>query len=255
MIKLILPFSSVDVQLASLLANRFLTMKDMPETELVVTCCWKDHFGIDQFVKELEPAFKKVHQFVMEDVPEDEGWPIAPNHMFYNICRWLHAQGNKDPFYFFEADNFPLYPGWLAAFEQEYKEAGKPYMGFINKTWVTVEGVRGVERGTHMAGTGIYPANFLEICNGIHTLTDVPWDVDIQEEVVPECHHTNKIHHAWKTGKYHYKGRELVAEPLNEYKRYGGPVHPEALVIHGCKDLSLYRLTIRPRRLTSETHG
>jgi hypothetical protein len=251
MIRIILPFSHVDIQLASLLANRLIQHGGMKDRELLVTCCFADHFGIEDFLKQLTPHFKKVDHYVMPDVPFDEGWPQAPNHIFYNACIWLAQHGNESPFYFLEADNFPLYPSWLDEMEQEYQEAGKPYMGFINKTYMTIDGKVGEERGTHLVGTGIYPANFLDICEKIHTLTDVPWDVDIQEEVVPLCHHTNKIHHTWQTGKYRYVGNELVATPLNEWKRYGGPVHPEAVVIHGSKDFSLYKLTLRPRKLPS----
>lgn len=250
MIKLIFPFSQADIINASLLANRFTKMGDMHEREILVTCCWKDHFGIEGVIKALTPHFKKVEAYVMPDVPFDEGWPQAPNHMFYNSCLWLAQHGNPDPFYFFEADCFPLWPGWLDEMEQEYTEAGKPYYGFINDTWMTVDGESKIT-GKHMVGTGVYPADFLDKCEGVHTLDDVPWDIAIRDEVIPECHGTQKIHHAWSTGKYRYLKGELIAEPLNKWKRYGGPVNPEAVVIHGCKDQSLYRLTIQPRKLPS----
>lgn len=247
MIKLIFPFSSVDMTLASLLANRFTKMGDMHNRELLVTCCWKDHFGIEQLVKDLSPHFKHVDSYVMEDVPEDLGWPQAANHMFYNSCIWLAKHGNTEPFYFFEADNFPLYPCWLDAFEIEYKEAvaaGKPYMGFINKTYMTINGKSGEERGVHMVGTGIYPANFLDICESIHTLTDIPWDIACQEEIISQCHPTAKIFHAWQTGNYTLTTAGLVGIDLSKFRgRYGGRVVPKGTCnIHGAKDFSLYQI-------------
>lgn len=255
MIKLVLPISHVDATLASSLAQRFAAHNDMKGRELLITICWDDSIklNLERFIEFLNPYFANVKVYIMPDVPEGEGWPVAANWMFYHSMAWLAQNGNKEPVYFFEADNFPIRQNWLRAFDDEYEQAGKPYMGVIQPSHFLNTRTREIfTKETHMVGSGIYPADFMERCKGVHTLDMIAWDVALSEEIIPECHNTNLISHQWNSEKFHFKDGELIGSKRDPSSRFSTPVkglaigevkvNPEALVVHGCKDLSLYSI-------------
>lgn len=253
MIKLVLPMCKKHFPLANILAQRFVKFADMKDRSLLVTVAWEDHFPIPDFCKFLTPHFADVQFHVLPDIPEFGGWPEAGNHMFFHTAEFLFQSGNKDPWYFFEPDNTPLYPHWMAAFDHEYTEASKPYMGVMNVSRKrTPEGKVEVD-GRHMVGTGIYPADLFTRSSALHVLEHEPWDVAMQDEIVPEAHETNLIFHAWNTGRYKKDADGFITgEDFGPNKgRYGGrPVPIEAVVVHGCKDDSLSKIDFGPRRVT-----
>jgi hypothetical protein len=170
--------------------------------------------------------------------------------MFYSTAERLAEVSNKDPWLWFEGDVFPLQPDFLSQLETEYEKAGKPYMGTLNMSrYLKPDGTQ-FEQGRHMVGMGIYPADFTTRCHRIHFIPEkMPWDVWIEDEVVNDCHDTNLIFHAWNTGKYHLVDGELIGADLKnttgEKHKYGGrPVNHEAVLLHGLKDASLYRLDL-----------
>lgn len=252
MIRLILPVCEKDFPLVNLLGHRFMKFDDMRERSLLITACWKDSFDVPPFCTKMKPYFKDVGYYIMPDVPEDLGWPEAPNHLFYNTAQFLQEHGNTDPWYFFEPDCWPLYPYWLDVFDAKYLAAGKPYMGAINNTHIPSR----PNGGIHMVGAGIYPADFFTRCKSVHFLEHLPYDIEIQEEVVSECHDTNLIFHAFQTCNYKLIDGQVIGEdvrkaPDPKMHYYGGrPIPPETLVVHGCKDDSLSRIDFAPPRAT-----
>lgn len=251
MIKLVLPVCERDFPLVNLLGHRFIDFADMKERSLLVTAQWADHFGVSDFCKAMQPHFKDVSYYIMEDVPEGGGWPETGNHVFYHTAQYLDKQGNVDPWYFFEPDCFPLYPHWMDAFDAQYEEKGMPYMGTFNATRLRDRRTGQLNvTGKHMVGAGIYPADFFTRCKTVHFLEHQPWDIEIQDEVVPECHDTNLIFHAFRTRRYRIIEGQVIGEDMEKNGPTGGPKHSyggrpipaEALVAHGCKDGSLSKI-------------
>ena len=250
MVKLVFPVSFVDIEQVTLLAHRLASFGNLKDRDATMVYCWGDQWDIDRPYDILCKAFRVVHRFIYPDPPEGLKWPEAPNHMFLSTAERLAEQGNKDPWMWFEGDMFPLKPTFLEAFENEYEKAKKPYMGVINTSrYIRPDGTQ-FEQGRHMVGAGIYPADFLQRSARVQFIPEkMPWDVWIEDEVVPDCHDTNLIFHAWSTGKYHLVDGELIGKDLKNVvgstHKYGGrPVNHEAVVLHGVKDSSLFKLDL-----------
>lgn len=250
MIKLVLPVCEKEAAMVSRLVHRFKEFDDMKDRDLFITACWSDYFSVPDLVAFLKPHFNSVEAYRMPDVPEFAEWPMVGNHMFYQSAIALYERHNRDPWYFFEADNWPIYRGWLNDFDVDYLGGGKPYMGAVNLTRI---GDEGKVNGTHMVGTGVYPFDFLGRVQAVHELDFLPFDVACQDEIVPHCHETPLIFHAWNTGNYSKTSEgQVIGQDLGPNKgRYGGrPIPPATAVVHGCKDGSLARIDFRRSEVT-----
>jgi len=77
-----------------------------------------------------------------------------------------------------------------------------------------------------------------------------PFDLVIQDEVMPLCHETKQIFHAWNTGNYQLVENQVIGRDLGPNKgRYGGrPIPGEAVMLHGVKDASLYKIDFETRK-------
>lgn len=238
---LTLPVSHVDIRMAEKLAARIVKLGGMDRTDVVVVSTRRAQWEIEPIVATLKPGFKTTTLHVLPD--EDEtGWPESANHLFLGGARFLEEL--YEPFYWFEADNFPLYPQWWKQINQEYDLFDRPFMGVINVSRFFDENKNVVERGSHMVGTGIYPMLFLQCWSErIHHLDRMPWDVYLGPEVVPHCHNTGLIAHRWGTCNYRMENGVLVCDNTpHGWHPYAAPIPPGAAVIHGCKDFSLYNL-------------
>lgn len=241
MLRTALPISAADFQLAVHLLRRLISWKEeLHDRSFVITASWADHFDVKELFLQFKTIFPNTAWAVLPDVPEDLGWPEAANHVFVETAKVCAGE----PFYFMEADNFPLQPCFIDSFESEYVAAGKPYMGAIEPSRWTIAGEY-VEKGTHMVGTGIYPADFLTRCKLVHSIHSIPFDVYMESDIIPECHETKLISHHWSTKNYRFDDDGLIMDDnvVRPGKHsYVKPVNSEAVVIHGCKDESLYKL-------------
>jgi hypothetical protein len=246
MIKIVLPVCQKQAAMVSRLVHRFQEFNDMKDRDILLVCTWEDHFDVPELAKFLSPVFANVSYAVIPDIPEFAEWPMVGNHMFYHTAQHLHEHENKDPWYFFEPDNWPLYPNWMAAFDSEYEEAAMPYMGAVNTTRLVDRRTGKSEaHGRHMVGTGVYPADFFTRSRELHFLDSEAWDIALQDEILPDCHETPLIFHAWNTGKYHVTpDKKVIGVDFGPNKgRYGGrPVPLYSMVVHGCKDDSLSKI-------------
>lgn len=239
--KLVIPVSHVDLDMAVLLAQRLITLGQMEQEHVIVVSTMKAKWDIDPVIATLQPGFRETTLHVLLD--EDEtGWPESANHLFVGGASFVEQFG--EPFYWFEADNFPVRPGWWQEFRAEYFEVGKPYMGFVNVSRYSNRATgEQFEDGHHMVGTGIYPARFMATCSRVHHLAPRPWDVYLGPEVVPQCHHTDLIAHRWATCNYRMDNGQLVCDDTDhKWHKYAAPIPPNTAVIHGAKDSSLYKL-------------
>jgi hypothetical protein len=238
---LVIPVSHVDLDRAVQMARRIVSYGDMGEEFVLVSSTWNAAWDVDELMRILRPAFAGVGLHKLESECE-LGWPESANHLFYETMRFVSEAGFLDSVYFMEADNVALRPGWFAALKNEYAEAGKPYMGVINDSkWFTKTGEVEI-RGRHMVGTGIYPRDFFETCQSIHTIGRIPWDVEIGPEVIRDCRDTKLIAHRWGTKNYRRENGVIVMDDIDPIHGYAKPIPPQAMIVHGAKDGSLDRL-------------
>lgn len=118
-----------------------------------------------------------------------------------------------------------------------------------------------------MSGCAVYPGNLFDRENffkggyglmadfmkGQESATDA-WDVHLRSAMRKDgMTHTPIIAQHWNTENYRMENGRLICDGRESHeifernpnweKRYcGGPVHPDAVMIHGCKDDSLYNL-------------
>lgn len=242
--RIVIPVSHVDLHLAELMMARINKLGGLAGHELTLVITMQAYWDREKFAILASQSGAESITAMRLPTENEEGWPESANHLFYSTVMHLATLGNTRFWYFMEADNVPLFPGWADALEREYLAAGKSYMGVINDTTYrnTLTGATFI-RGKHMVGTGIYPADFAKCCQSVHYMDRRPFDICIEEEVVPKCHNTRLICHRWGTVNYRAAGDVIIMDDRDSsYARYAAPVSPEAVVVHGCKDASLYKL-------------
>lgn len=241
----VIPVSHVDIDMAEELLTKVIELGKV-DAEVVLVFTHKAYWDADRIATLAKAGFAEASVRRLQDECE-EGWPESCNHLFYGSARMV--AGNA--FYFMEADNMPLSPGWFDELLSEYRRAGKPYMGVIGDTkYLNRRTGEKITRGKHMVGTGIYPADFLKICPSVHYMDRRPYDICIEEDVVPLCHHTDLIAHRWGTVNYRRENGAIVMDDRDPQFEYAAPIPPQAVVVHGCKDGSLFKL-LDPRQVTS----
>lgn len=253
MIKLILPVSKVDLHLAALLPGLFKRLTpDAKDRSITVAVCWEDARDTDELLISLKLVFGEVNQFILPDVPSAEGWPLAANHMFYGTAERLHEVHNKSPWFWFEADMVPLKMNWLSIIESEYTrvESATPYWGKINKSrYVNLATGEQFEKGEHLVGAAVYPADFLSRCPSAHYIGNLPFDIHIENDVAPRSYSSALYHHCWNCfySGDDVQGRRLMSDLKPDPKRhsYAGPIPPEAAVVHGSKTTKLLDLLLQ----------
>lgn len=118
-----------------------------------------------------------------------------------------------------------------------------------------------------MSGCAVYPGNLFDrelffkggyglmadFMKGQESATDA-WDVHLRAAMRKAgMTHTPLIAQHWNTENYRMENGRLLCDaketheifeknPNYEVRQCGGPVHPDAVMIHGCKDDSLYKL-------------
>lgn len=170
-----------------------------------------------------ESAFSKVTLNVIDDV--SSGWPFGANHAWKRTVDFID-HFKLGAFLFMEADAVALYPEWLDDIDDEYKAAGKPFMGFR-------EYKTNAER-THMNGVGVYR----DIYQLAPSLMSAPTPSDVRQvgenhmafdwagkdQVVPLMHESNLF-------QFQYKKEEALM--LDESLSW---LNKDAAIFHTCKN-------------------
>lgn len=201
-----------------------------------------DGWGLE-LVAEIEPVLKL----------DEMGWPAGPNGMFRQTV--MHIQRSADlrmPWYFFEADNLPIVPGWLDRIEADYMRTRHQYpcMGVLENSWVEARSGNTVKRipvGKHLVGTAVYPWELMRFTTAFMSCGNRAFDVVMQNDLVPYyARHTNLIQHNWLTCNYRWQGDRLVCDAAEGkipgqkgYALNHDVVIGTSVVVHGCKDGSL----------------
>lgn len=176
------------------------------------------------------------------------GWPHACSVHWQKALFALAREGLTEPVWWYELDNTCLVPRWMNLVGDDYNLQRKHFYGAVVPTFRAPRGhAIPSEAGRHMVGTGIYPAGWYQNPSQYMRIPfDEPFDVFFQDEWLNSCHSSSLIYHAGKTQKYRRnQGGQIICDdkdmpPGVSYNL--GPVPPEAVVVHGCKDGSLSRL-------------
>lgn len=182
---------------------------------------------------------------------------VNQNVMFYHTVMNLARLKNNQPWIYFEADATFTSKDAPNKLQNAYRAAGKPYFGNVVNLPMVVNGVLETETAEEMMmGVGVYPPDMVNLDNPIRPLVidlgkqvgnpGVPFDIYLRGEMrLTGWANTDLIADQWNTHKYRAVegGFECEAAPIDRLVRNrGGFVSSKALVIHGCKDKSLYEL-------------
>ncbi len=196
----------------------------------------------------LKPIFRSVQYSILPDVPEAEEWPVAPNWMFFESIKALAATDNKVAFLWYEPDLYLLRRDGLTVLEEEYMRSGtKSIMGAVNNTRRRNAAGELEIVSKHVVGAAVYPWNLLEISNAVHILDFEPFDVAMENELMPKVHDISETlyAHRWQTGQYHLTpdgflvGKALKPIGVGVYDK---PVPKSCVILHGVKDLSVAKI-------------
>jgi len=182
---------------------------------------------------------------------------VNQNVMFYHAVMALGRLRNNQPWIYLEADAAPTQKDWANRLQNAYRASGVHYFGNIVQMPVIINGQLEIESGEEMMmGVGVYPPDMLNLDNGIRPLVidlgkqvgnpGVPFDIYLRGEMrLKGWANTDLIADQWNTQKYRavQGGFECESAPTDRLVRNrGGFVSSKALVIHGCKDDSLYQI-------------
>lgn len=182
---------------------------------------------------------------------------VNQNVMFYHTVMNLARLKNNQPWIYLEADATFTCKDAPNKLQNAYRAAGKPYFGNVVNLPMVVNGVLETETAEEMMmGVAVYPPDMVNLDNPIRPLVidlgkqvgnpGVPFDIYLRGEMrLTGWANTDLIADQWNTGCYERVegGFQCHAQPIDRLVRCrGGFVSSKALVIHGCKDKSLYEL-------------
>lgn len=175
------------------------------------------------------------------------GWPSACNYYFQQAC--FHIATYNVPWFWYELDCTPLKEGWLSVIEAEYNEGPGGFLGCLEQTYRGFDGrlLDGQDAGQHMAACGVYPGDITGTVVPLRGVseTDVVWWNFLQWYIAPVTRHTHLIQNNYKTHNYRKEDGEIVCDSCNNWAwecHYNKPINPKAVILHGCKDGSLFKL-------------
>ena len=206
------------------------------------------------FADVIKDTFDRVERVSTQAIPNG-GWPQACNQHFFEAALFVFrdADPQHGQWLWHELDACPIDPEWCNKLVKELQlvnGTGKflPFMGVINESLAFDQETQQVSvTGKHMVGVGIYPQNLFEGSILIRSVGQMglPFDHYLQHEIVPHCHDTKLIAHRWGTRHYKWKANTMEMEdqePLRYGVKHATPIDTrEAVLVHGCKDLTLAR--------------
>lgn len=246
---LVIPFYNGDkgqVQRLGKWMNQLSGGKKIGDKILFCASPITDPIGVgDNFVG-LFDEIKGHRQVIGPDLlPNQNPWPKAPNYQFIQLAKHIYEERKDiDAFYYMEADNLPLTPDWWEKLCADYEKQGKPFYGAHSSYIERISDAAPRLNGKHMIGTGIYPQDAWKRIKGFQTIEEEqpnsPWDAFTRDEINPQCHFTDLIHHVHGSRGYRKDWTAIYRGNLQpEFKRQPVNLSPNAVVLHGCKDASL----------------
>ena len=249
---LVLPVTRSDVKQALPLAKWIATLGNVESHRVLVVGTQKTLAEATEITEILKPVFKSTFLFI-PDKEHDLGWPSSANFMFQQAGEHIFRSGNREPWYWFEADNVPMHANWLNDLETEYNLAQKPFMGSVSPSRIIDPKTKKLVAldVDYMNGSGIYHWDLVgwsDLFGSIHTFKEAqPWDLYLRYELNGKIHPTKKILNNWKTKNYSRTADGRVVCDYTDENYPNETVPDGTTVVHGCKDDSLLNLLKKER--------
>jgi hypothetical protein len=145
------------------------------------------------------------------------------------------AEQREEPWFWLEADAWPLKAGWLDAIAEDYAMCGKPFMGRV------IDSNDPVFPGKHMEGVAVYPANaFAQISHVWNPR--ISWVITGREVFLENCFNTKLIDQRWGSMNSPFRFAETKTDNRTLTL---ADLEPEAAIFHRVKDDSLINLLRR----------
>lgn len=197
----------------------------------------------------------------------ENGAPVACSQHFASAVHMLGRIGNRDPWLWMELDMLPVAKDWATKLQREYTSLDKPFLGNVVQVpyWNEVEKKLEYKSGDNMLmGCAVYPPH-MDKDHRTKALIGVlsrplahnprqPFDLYLRHAFKAiGWADTKLISDQWNTCNYRWEEGQLHCDsmPLDpKFRARGGAVSPEAVLVHGCKDDSLFQAVVT--RLTAK---
>jgi hypothetical protein len=246
------------------------------EHDLYIVTCPAALETAQIFAKACERLFRSVDIGIVANTVGKT--PASRNAMFRDAVYLLEASGNTSAWIWME-NAYPIEKDWLQTIQEEWN--GKPldraYLGCIEKTFFRATDASGKvirepaplfqpESTPHMR-FGVYPADFAKRSVILQSIGNIPFEIELRNEIAPHCHPSKTIKTMWasknfertRTGYSGEQSPEFESEiRKNESTSFGTE---GAAVLHGCRDGSMlmvltgqhWHATERPRKSSSDS--
>ncbi|HRA18381.1 MAG TPA: hypothetical protein PLZ24_14670 [Flavobacteriales bacterium] len=167
--------------------------------------------------------------FATLDDEQERGYPGSASHLFVKSLEFCEKNYKDHPVLWLEVDAIPLDHGWKRLIRAEYNDCDTPFMGHLELTHST----------PHMAGVGVYPADWRQRCPEIMDVLTAPdhpafgpgcgqpWDMWCGKYILPQASQSAHIQQVWKCPSF-------TDENM-------GIINPTTVLFHQSKDGSLIR--------------
>ena len=256
--KLVIPVSRHDRHLIPAFLKSIETFKPGSEHELLVFGSREAESDVLEIEAKIKHLFNSSETFIIDDTML--GWPMSCNFYFQQLCRYISGKKDIDSFMWFELDTTIMKSNWLDIISDEYysdttkavKEKREPaiYLGSRERVYEGRNGELLPESlaGQRMAPVGVYSKEicFSHVLNSL-SMVNRHWTHVIQWYVVKRLKNSSLIQNNWRTKNYRHEDKNIVCDSdanLAWDVHWNKPVDEDAVLVHGCKDGSLFKLLL-----------
>lgn len=249
--KITIPVSRTDVHMLPIFTDVLLHHGNLHNHSIIL-------FPTEPCVAEADTAANRLRQICpsvsVQPLPDFQGgWPKAPNAHWAHALRHLRSTGNTEPWLWLEVDTVPMVSNWAEQMQRDYNACGAPLLGHVRQTVYRNEdgGVFHEDGDEMLLGVAMYSAGFGEgevdplirdLLRGPFEAPDEPFDVYLRWAMKRVgWSHTGLVAHCWKSRNW--MSGELLTYIDNDDVHVARRDH-DAILIHGCKDESLYRIAM-----------
>jgi hypothetical protein len=256
--KLVIPVSRHDRHLIPAFLKSIETFNPGSEHELLVFGSREVESDVLEIETKIKHLFNSSETFIIDDTML--GWPMSCNFYFQQLCRYISGKKDIDSFMWFELDTTIMKSNWLDIISDEYysdttkavKEKREPaiYLGSRERVYEGRNGELLPESlaGQRMAPVGVYSKEicFSHVLNSL-SMVNRHWTHVIQWYVVKRLKNSSLIQNNWRTKNYRHEDKNIVCDSdanLAWDVHWNKPVDESAVLVHGCKDGSLFKLLL-----------
>lgn len=253
--KAVYPVTLHNASLYEPLAKLFAKMGPNREHEIYIVSCPAALEHAQAFAESVKRLFRTVEIGTVANIVEKN--PASRNAMFRDAVYLLEKAGNTSAWIWME-DAYPVSCDWLQTIQEEWnaKPLDRAYLGCIEKTFFRAVDEKTSkpimepkplfkpESSPHMR-FGVYPADFHRRSIILSSLSKIPFEIDMRDEIAPHCHQSRAIKTIWASKNFSRVSRGYAGEQSPEFEseiRKGEPTSintESAAVLHGCRDGSI----------------